>query len=143
MFVRRLRQLQEEPGTVLPTPAVHGGRSPARATRRRHRARQGGSQRRPVRGQLRDQRPAPGAASGQRTAGRRAGSVAAATAAAEGAVLLAQSERNRRRPGKGHIRTDGQDLQRHDKGQRVRNGRCFRRPAGTTHAGHRPQHHDR
>lgn len=49
VFVRRLRQLQEEPRTVLPTPAVASAGRPASA--QRDRARQGGGQGRAVPGQ--------------------------------------------------------------------------------------------
>lgn len=145
VLVCRLRQLQEEPRTVLPAPSVAGGRSSTATatTAQRDRSRQGGRQRRSVRGErasvaavvaatapatvLQSQR------GDGRAAARRTGQTAAAAA---GTVLPAQPERIDRRPGEGHIR-DGQD------GGKSGGVRDRGRSPATATAGHWPQHDDR
>jgi len=147
VLVCRLRELQEEPGTVLSTRSVAGGvgdgRSSAAATER-VRARPGGGQRRSVRGQPgRGRRPtAPPAAADRRRQSRRDGGGRVdrrrrpAGRTATGTVLLAQPERDDRRPGEGHIR-DGQIRGEDRVRDRLRSG------AAATAADRRPQHHDR
>lgn len=129
MFVRRLRQLYEEPGTVLPAPTivVARGRRSFTATTKRYRPRwQGGRQRRSVRRQLgvggdgggpstaasssaTDCRESQRGYCRRRRTGRINGGAAkaAAAATAKRTVLLAQPERRDRRPGEGHICGDG------------------------------------
>lgn len=163
VFVRRLRQLYKEPGTVLPAPAVvvaHGRRS-FTATAKRYRPwRQGGRQRRSVRRQLGvgggGGGPSTAAASSaagcrqsqrgycrRRRTGRINSAAAAASAAAKRIVLLAQPERRDRRPGEGHICGDGGARQR-VRARKRRPGTAATAAAAVVYVGHgRPQHNDR
>lgn len=134
VLVRRLRQLQEEPRTVLPTPAVAGAgrrKFAATAKRDRPRRRQGGRKGRAVRGEPDGGRRPTASPSAIRR--QQVGRGRTRQRTATGTVLSARPEPgNDRRPRQGHIR------RRQNRGG-VRDGL----PAETVAVGHWPQHNDR